>query len=1557
MRRLAGAGGAAAASGETGGRAPAFARRRPGLFRAAACLVVAAATLLALPAGVSAQAQNEVRSTWALTPSGLSDGDKFRLIFITSTGRTGNATSSDIEVYNTFVQDQAAAGHMQIRPYSSQFRVVGSTAAIDARDNTGTTGTGVPIYWLNGRKVANNYADFYDGSWRDEEQPKSELGTNLSLGFLALFTGSADDGTESFNTGGGSVAFGRESVRTGRLNHATANPLSGGINFGSNSGRFYGLSPVFTVKAGPAITDVSVTSRPADGTDTFKAGERIEVTFTFDEAVEVQNAGSNGANVSIRISMGDTNTYVTWSTNFLRMDPPRKLVFGLTVTSSHEDVDGLCISASCGADTIRLSGAGAIVAAADGAAASRNYDAVQTSWKVDGDTEGLTGGVCDRQPAVRDAIVAKVSAASTCAGVTDAQVNAIGSLDLSGEGIGALRKSDFEGLTSLHTLDLSGNALDHLPGDLFEHLDSPMRTLKLNGNPLGALPAGVFDGLTGIRTLDLADTGLTELPAGLFADLDSLQELRLVENRLRAFPSAALADVAGTLQRLFMRDNDIASIAAGGLDGMTQLRRLELQGNALTSLPAGLFDDLTELRELKLNDNSIAALPDNLLRPLTKVEVVSLEGNPGFAGFAPVVEAIPAQSVERGARVDLEAVLGASPWGDNVTWSWTQTDSSGTTVTLDDADTTTPSFDAPSPDEETALAFEATARGRGTSGADASEGTRTARVTVSGRASIVDVSVTSRPLDGGTTFKLGDRIEITATFSEPVQVVGAQPKSLVEVNMTFGARQLFVDYHRQDHPNRLIFRRVVEGGDNSNGALWLGNGDLQNGPIRGTMRLDGNASVTARSDSTNVRRGFEARQTEWQVDGRTRTLTGGVCGDGYHPAVLRAIVRAVPLAADCSEITSADLAQIDSLDVSGEDVDSLHKRDFVGLTGLLTLDLSGNALDHLPSNLFDHVTTLTELKLNGNDIAALPANVFNRLTALIELELHVNDIAVLPGNVFNLLTSLQALDLRANELTTLPPGVFDRLTELRRLRFSNNNLGTLPDNVFEPLTKLVPWGLWLSTNPGLGTFAPAVTVAVPAQTATPGERVDLEATAGPNPWGANLQWSWSQTDASGVTATLVDGNTRSAHFVAPAPVLETELGFQATATGRGTAGVGSPSRGTADAAVTVEDTTPPVLVSAEVPVSGGSLALTFNEDLDITVTKLPPADAFTVKADGVEVAVQGVVSGIQFDQFHLDLPAAAIGARQFVTVSYAVPATGTVIEDTAGNDALRFTDRPVTNNSTVANTTPPVLVSAEVPVSGGSLALTFNEDLDITVTKLPPADAFTVKADGVEVAVQGVVSGIQFDQFHLDLPAAAIGQNQIVTVSYAVPTTGTVIADTDGNRALAFDDEPVINNSTVFVMDATGTPTISGVPQVGNALRADTSDIEDDDGLPAAFTYEWVRVAPGGSGTPVGTNSSSYTVSSADVGSTIRVDVSFIDGAGNPEGPLPSDAVPAVAAAGACPADSDWRATLTMGYSFGDAGSSRLHNFGFDPGGTFGALDPATIPYGTGFTVTQIARP
>ena len=118
-----------------------------------------------------------VRIDWALKPSSVSAGGTFRLLFVGSVDR--NAQSSNIADYNRFVQSLAAAGHSSIRPFKGGFRAVGSTAAVDARDNTCTTGTGVPIHWLNGNQVADNYADFYDNSWDDQANPKTESGNAI----------------------------------------------------------------------------------------------------------------------------------------------------------------------------------------------------------------------------------------------------------------------------------------------------------------------------------------------------------------------------------------------------------------------------------------------------------------------------------------------------------------------------------------------------------------------------------------------------------------------------------------------------------------------------------------------------------------------------------------------------------------------------------------------------------------------------------------------------------------------------------------------------------------------------------------------------------------------------------------------------------------------------------------------------------------------------------------------------------------------------------------------------------------------------------------------------------------------------------------------------------------------------------------------------------------------------------------------------------------------------------------------------------------------------------
>ena len=85
---------------------------------------------------------------------------------------------------------------------------------------------------------------------------------------------------------------------------------------------------------------------------------------------------------------------------------------------------------------------------------------------------------------------------------------------------------------------------------------------------------------------------------------------------------------------------------------------------------------------------------------------------------------------------------------------------------------------------------------------------------------------------------------------------------------------------------------------------------------------------------------------------------------------------------------------------------------------------------------------------------------------------------------------------------------------------------------------------------------------------------------------------------------------------------------------------------------------------------------------------------------------------------------------------------------------------------------------------------------------------------------------------------------------------------------------------------ATGAPTISGTAQVGEELTADTSTIDDADGLvTASFTYQWQRQnlttsaetdIPGATGT-------TYEVTSDDRDGAVRVSVSFSDDAENSE--------------------------------------------------------------------------
>ena len=111
-------------------------------------------------------------------------------------------------------------------------------------DTTWTsTDRGVPIYWLNGARVADDYADFYDGVWADEAKPRNGSGTLYSLADPAPWTGTDHDGTELFD-GAASRAIGQATVGVGAPGSTAvgAGPLNGAAAFASTEERpLYGL--------------------------------------------------------------------------------------------------------------------------------------------------------------------------------------------------------------------------------------------------------------------------------------------------------------------------------------------------------------------------------------------------------------------------------------------------------------------------------------------------------------------------------------------------------------------------------------------------------------------------------------------------------------------------------------------------------------------------------------------------------------------------------------------------------------------------------------------------------------------------------------------------------------------------------------------------------------------------------------------------------------------------------------------------------------------------------------------------------------------------------------------------------------------------------------------------------------------------------------------------------------------------------------------------------------------------------------------------------------------
>ena len=211
------------------------------------------------------------------------------------------------------------------------------------------------------------------------------------------------------------------------------------------------------------------------------------------------------------------------------------------------------------------------------------------------------------------------------------------------------------------------------------------------------------------------------------------------------------------------------------------------------------------------------------------------------------------------------------------------------------------------------------------------------------------------------------------------------------------------------------------------------------------------------------------------------------------------------------------------------------------------------------------------------------------------------------------------------------------------------------------------------------------------------------------------------------------------------------------------------------------------------------------------------------------------------------------------------------------NDAEN--EETLTSAATVAVAAKPNTAATGLPAISGTPQV--EESLTASTSAIADEDGLT----NVSYSYQWLAGGLDI--------AGATGSSYELTSSEQGQIIQVRVSFTDDRD----NAETLTSAATVTVVaapnrEATGQPTISGTPQVGETLTAGTANIADLDGLTGvSYSYQWIA-----GGTDIaGATGSTYTLTASEQGKTIQMRVTFSDDADNQE-TLTSEATEAVAA-------------------------------------------------------------
>uniref|UniRef100_A0A3P8QUF5 Lumican n=1 Tax=Astatotilapia calliptera TaxID=8154 RepID=A0A3P8QUF5_ASTCA len=161
--------------------------------------------------------------------------------------------------------------------------------------------------------------------------------------------------------------------------------------------------------------------------------------------------------------------------------------------------------------------------------------------------------------------------------------------------------------TGIKYLYLQNNLIEEIKAGVFDNVTDTLRWLILDNNQItnAKIAKGTIDKLSGLEKLFISFNNLTE-PA--IPPSKSLEELRIMNNKLSKFPSGLLTDKEN-LTSIHLQHNDLTSEAiSGAFKGLKKLLSLDVSHNKLKKLPAGVPSSLyLRVSHNKLVDSGIPA--------------------------------------------------------------------------------------------------------------------------------------------------------------------------------------------------------------------------------------------------------------------------------------------------------------------------------------------------------------------------------------------------------------------------------------------------------------------------------------------------------------------------------------------------------------------------------------------------------------------------------------------------------------------------------------------------------------------------------------------------------------------------------------------------------------------------------------------------------------------------------------------------------------------------------------------------------------------------------------